>query len=269
MPGLSTAHIRPRYEGPVLSAAKNGAFCSLTFGTKHKPGRVGGGLRGEVTEFSKQSRRRLLKLLNSIDREAVKLPVFITLTYPRTWPEDPQTWKDHLKAFRKRLERKYGQFSAVWRLEFQKRGAPHFHLLCFIDLDFVNDRDALVQLRVDCDNDWYEVCGRISIKHLKAGVNVEPPRSWRGINYLAKYMAKLETLAPGVRPGRLWGVWRKDRLPISYDHQPMKLRDAIKVRRVLRKYAHRRGRGELRTMDVFLSYQTSRRVLSWLGYYAE
>ena len=34
----------------------------------------------------------------------------MTLTYPREYPEDPEVCKNHLKALRKRLQRKY------WRL---------------------------------------------------------------------------------------------------------------------------------------------------------
>ncbi len=262
-PGLSTAHNGPQISGPRLSTARNGSFCKLSFGDKQTPTRAGGGLRGDITEFSRASRRRLLTVLNSIDREAATMPVLITLTYPRSWPEDPQTWKHHLKAFRKRLQRKYGDFAALWRLEFQKRGAPHFHLLCFID------SYELANLREECSVDWFEVCGEIHPDHLKAGVRVEVPRSWRGINYLAKYMAKLETLLPGCRPGRLWGVWRKNLLPISHERYPIGMRDAIRLRRILRNYSHRRSTSELRSMNVFLGYRTSLRLLSWFGYYAE
>ena len=48
--------------------------------------------------------------------------IFVTLTYPKQYPEDPELCKRHLKALRKRLQREYGPFAAFWRLGIQQRG---------------------------------------------------------------------------------------------------------------------------------------------------
>jgi hypothetical protein len=60
----------------------------------------------------------------------------MTLTYPHQYPKDPEACKGHLKALRKRLERRYGPFTAFWRMGIQKRGAFHFHLLLFLPPPF-------------------------------------------------------------------------------------------------------------------------------------
>jgi hypothetical protein len=57
---------------------------------------------------------------------------FVTLTYPREYPEDPEVCKRHLKALRKRLQREFEPFAAFWRMGIQRRGAWHFHLLLFV-----------------------------------------------------------------------------------------------------------------------------------------
>jgi hypothetical protein len=78
--------------------------------------RRGGGIRGRVRGFSGASRRNLLMRLASINRSAFRAfkgrIIFVTLTYPHEYPEDPNFCKGHLKALRKRLQREYGAFAA-------------------------------------------------------------------------------------------------------------------------------------------------------------
>jgi hypothetical protein len=61
-----------------------------------------------------------------------RLPAMITLTYPGDWvPVAPtaETVKRHLWALCKRYARAWDeQLIGPWKLEFQARGAPHFHL---------------------------------------------------------------------------------------------------------------------------------------------
>lgn len=280
-PGLSTAHISPSLEKlperitdyPYLARTINGNLSQISFSTSHKSRRCGGGLRGEVREFSAASRRRMQKLLNSIDQHRARIPVMITLTYHNDWSEDPRSWKDQLDAFRKRLERKLGKFSAIWRLEYQRRGAPHFHLLCWFnnspDPMSRNNKLLLEVVRFYVPSMWWDVTGRTSPEHLNAGTRCELPRSWKGANaYLSKYMAKPEQLAAAqTAPGRFWGVWRKDELPISWEVVRLTERQAIHYRRILRKYSGQRGRGNLDRFEAFCSYRTIGRLLAAYGYY--
>lgn len=140
--GLSTPHKAP---SPSMTAAVGGSFAELSAGLTVTPV-VGGGVRGKILTFSKESRRRLMRLLNSVNRDEVALPYFVTLTYHNTWPSSRAGRKKHLDAFQKRMERAYGKFAAVWRLEFQKRGAPHYHLLIFLHPDLVVPPSATAQV---------------------------------------------------------------------------------------------------------------------------
>jgi hypothetical protein len=125
-----------------VSSAVGGSLSTLSFEdttTKNQlslPKRHGRGMRDRVRGFSRESRRNLLRRLASINRSAFRAfkgrMIFVTLTYPRKYPEDPELCKNHLKALRKRLERRYKSFAAFWRLGVQRRGAWHFHLLLFV-----------------------------------------------------------------------------------------------------------------------------------------
>ena len=39
--------------------------------------------------------------------------IFVTLTYPHEYPEDPEVCKNHLKALRRRLQRKFGDLRCL------------------------------------------------------------------------------------------------------------------------------------------------------------
>ncbi|WP_461480157.1 rolling circle replication-associated protein [Mycobacterium sp. HUMS_1102779] len=56
----------------------------------------------------------------------------ITLTYPGDWEvvaPDGASVKRHIVLWRTRFQREYGESARyIWKLEFQRRGAPHIHL---------------------------------------------------------------------------------------------------------------------------------------------
>jgi hypothetical protein len=221
-----------------------------------------------------------MQLLNSIDREQAPLPYFVTLTYHETWPKDRQGRKAHMDAFQKRLERSIGKFGAVWRLEFQKRGAPHYHLLVFLPPDALGgDRvqddhqrryTVLTKLRNRVAVMWHEIAGYGSPDHFSAGTSVERVKSWRGVNsYAAKYMGKLETLQEGTPSvGRFWGVWRRAMLPITYTTHSLTIPQAVRLRRTFRKFSGIRYRshlGDLQSASCYVGHSTTNRLLAWLG----
>lgn len=174
-------------------------------------GKYGGGTRGSVTTFSAHSRRRMLRKLARI---APKRVVFVTLTYPERYP-DPAQAKNHLRAFFERIRRRFPQSSGIWRMEFQERGAPHFHIL-FCELPFI----PFSELR----RWWSEIIHDFVDGHLPR-VRIEKIKSRRGaFYYCAKYCAKMDT--PGVVPlslssthictvGRFWGVFNRNHLPYA------------------------------------------------------
>lgn len=53
----------------------------------------------------------------------------ITLTYPREYSKDGQTVRKNRDNFLRFCRREFGNPDYLWFLEFQRRGAPHIHLL--------------------------------------------------------------------------------------------------------------------------------------------
>jgi len=116
---------RGRRRVNVVEVFPGGLACRRMAGS---PGIVGGGLRGAIAGFSMDSRRRLRRELLELDWAAVAVS-HVVLTYHHDWG-DWRAWKRDLWAFERRFFRAWGHlaYGFIWRLEFQGRGAPHFHL---------------------------------------------------------------------------------------------------------------------------------------------
>jgi hypothetical protein len=92
--------------------------------------------RTEIVEWSRQSRSRMTRMLASLDYSgwvrADGSLAMVTLTLPDDWKSlapDGKTWKKLLRKFEYRWRRAVGPWRLLWKLEFQRRGAPHFHAL--------------------------------------------------------------------------------------------------------------------------------------------
>lgn len=211
-PGLSTVHIPPRFVPgllrPEVVSWVGGSAVRLQHGKGD--GLVVGGLRGEVGGFSAASRRRLLHWMATVNMSAAGLPLFVTLTFPGSWSKSRLDWapsasKRLLEAWRKRVQRLWPSSWMLWRIEPQKRGAPHFHVLIWA-ANLTNDWVS---------RSWWEVVGSGEESHLKAGTNLQRVRTVRGsVWYCAKYVAKVQDVCDGwERIGRWWGVQGRSNVP--------------------------------------------------------
>jgi hypothetical protein len=170
---------------------------------------LGGGLRSPITTFSRKSRGRLLLRMAQI--HDVREGHFITLTYPGAYPSDPTIFKRDLKVWVQRLRRRYPDARAIWRLEFQRRGAPHYHMLVF------GIPDRVCDVREWCALAWYKVVGSGDKKHLRAGIRVDRIENRaHAMRYAAKYCAKDGYQDLEGDFGRRWGHFGKcDFSPVS------------------------------------------------------
>jgi len=193
-----------------------------------------GALRGRINKFSSRSRKRLLDMTASLDlQDAVSsFPIiFVTLTYGQKFPEAEDA-KRHLDNFKKRLVRFAPECSGLWRLEFQKRGAPHFHFILF-NLPFL-PMDELARW-------WGEIIGlefwdtsqdepRPPFTRIEALKN---PR--KVFSYVSKYVAKMPDTPTNALEtersdcgfnnvpyftaedwtGRFWGILNRKCLPFA------------------------------------------------------
>ena len=172
-----------------------------------------GGERGEVDEFSLASRKRLAFVASNTD---VVFSCMVTLTYPGEYSSDGRDVKGHLNRFLS-WARYNGCGEYLWFIEFQRRGAPHFHILTESWLE-----PAEVSKR------WYRAVGSGDERHLRAGTRVERLRSSEGgARYAVKYAMKMyqKSVPESYRNvGRFWGHSRGVKPePVASSEEPMRL----------------------------------------------
>jgi len=231
--------------------------------------------RGIVQQLSQKSTNRLMQQC----RNLTGFRYFITLTYPIDWrwccatklsrmlrpygesvcPVSVDVTKYHFEAFREWLRRR--EVNGLWWVEFQGRGAPHYHL--FVDR-YVN--------KYDLSEAWYRIVGSGDVKHLAAGTNIRPIWGVYGAQkYLSKYAAKeRQKIVPpefGRGFGRFWGLigWQVPRLEIYGSAED--LAKALRVFRHLarnRKYNSFASRGRERGFTLYGSTNEPIRYLGWL-----
>jgi hypothetical protein len=155
--------------------------------------------RGSVKMFTESSACRMRRYLRSCDAEYTH---FITLTYPDSLGYDGVDCKNNLRRFIQQLKRKAkgAKWSAFWFLEYQSRGAIHFHIFTteFFGKQWVAET-------------WYRICGSDDKRHLAAGTRIEAFKSGRHgcCAYATKYAAKHQqkTVPENIKwCGRFWGV---------------------------------------------------------------
>jgi hypothetical protein len=163
---------------------------------------LGGGKRGDIQVFSAGSRYRLFRLLHQLTFDKV---TFMTLTYPNEFPTDARVYKANLKEFHRKFEIEYPGVQGVWRLEFQERGAPHFHIMW---LDWQPKDDGEAQWI------WKSTCHTWDMAHELLGVDIrvvtDNTQQALIAFYMAKYIAKIDErkIKDDERKcGRWWGKW--------------------------------------------------------------
>lgn len=206
----------------------NGTMVQAKF---HGPMRLTMTARGEIGEFSRASRKRMFDWLHTVDLEAAGRAIFVTLTYGQASPDGRQS-KRHLDTFLKRLVRQHSKASGLWRMEYQARGAIHYHLIVW-GVDFLD--------KAEVQQSWSEVIGDAYMDKSHETprapfTRVERIRSIHGVRwYVGKYLGKTTTVdqaaggtparaAPGTgfnsgayftartvvrRDGRHWGVFNR------------------------------------------------------------
>ncbi|MFI1840439.1 hypothetical protein [Streptomyces olivaceoviridis] len=235
-----------------------------------------------VTEWSRKSRARMTRRLAELDygpmlRTGLRLPM-TTLTYPGDWETVAPTGKvvkEHLKAYRKRFERAWGFTPlAIWKLEFQRRGAPHIHLWGPEPEGTAGELRRLTQRRYRPAvgdglpyREWLSVVWADIVdhpdpeqkrRHIRAGTAVDfrEGERMRDPRRLAVYFTKHGSYRakeyqhqvpdawaePGAGPGRFWGYWGLDPATAGVELDPA---TAVWAGRILRRYAHAQGTTKL------------------------
>lgn len=214
-----------------------------------------GGPRAVVREFSAASQKSLTKLLHGIDWAAMVslygVPGWLTLTYPRLYAVEFERWKANHNHFMTYVERELGIVSSLWRIERQKRGAPHFHLILWCSGVDLGDAAQLAAVEARLQRIWFDVVGSGDAYHLDHGCRLLPLDSVdQVIRYVTKYASKTDDAGVSVvfdyPIGRYWGK-RGARHLVMCPVEVMELTPEgfKRLRRILRRLceARRRLRG--------------------------
>jgi hypothetical protein len=246
----------------------------------HDGGRVGrptGRTGSPVKGFSAKARRQMRWTWNALPWNELERPMMITLTYPadwRTWCPDGMTLKRHLRAFRERWRRRWGQPRGVWVLEFQPRGhrpmrqrfAPHFHLYVELpaEAELWHDPGTRSPVWYWARDAWWEIVKSGDLHHRRRGVHIRPcfydgyeddQRDAKRVgDYFWRESGKLgQKAAPkGFEGVKWWDVWGIDPIEIRSE---VSQTEFVKMRRVLR-----RKRDDVAGVKVRIRDQSGRLV---------
>lgn len=224
-----------------------------------------------ITEWSRRSRARMVRAMAEIDFDTWEGGTFamVTLTLPGDWlavAPKGRDMKAALERLRVRYQRATGcRWQVAWKMEFQARGAPHFHLLMKPPALVAGEafEQWLSRAWADCvgaEGDEYA-------RHLAAGTNVDYGYRTTDPKRVAVYFLKHSSKAqdskeyqhvvpaawrsPGAGPGRFWGVAGLTRTRASVD---VEARVFYQLRRELRKlHRAQRARTALGRRRVLLA----------------
>jgi len=195
-------------QGSLLHLKVRGAV-NRPLSTDHK--------RGIIRVFTRASRRRLMRFMARLKTRKIRA-TFLTLTF--TGVHSNEYAKKCLKRFVMRLRRRFLEVSGVWRMEFQERGAIHFHLLLF-KMPFWKQGEAQMV---------WEQCTR----EVRSILDIRLVSGARSIMaYISKYIAKpderseitsledgsYQHASAGGLAGRFWGWINKNALPLGKKYE--------------------------------------------------
>lgn len=258
--------------------------------------------RKVVTIWSTKSRARMVRRLAELDYGPLfaggGLPAMLTLTLPGDWQAvapSPAACKKMIDAFKRRFLREYGTpLIGIWKREFQRRGAPHWHILMVPPAGFhkwVGPAWAAVVGSASCGSKTPVVepdgRGRNRIvccerhRHIEAGTGIDFAEGMRARDpkrlavYFSKhgmFSAKDYQNAPpagwvpeGASVGRFWGVWGLDVATVTVEVSPV---EALAAARTMRRWQRANGyrvQREVWRTDTRTGVQRRRRSGVWAG----
>jgi hypothetical protein len=208
---------------------------------------------------------------------------FLTLTYPGIWSPDPKQWKRNLDNVRAAVARHWGKTEWVWKLEPQRRGAPHFHLLAYLPESITKDLkpfknrknckrwrgSKLTEFRKWCDDTWYRIVGSGDERHRRAGVQVQIASAAAAARYAGKYIGKeCQFVDPEtgeiLSPGRFWGRKNRGILPVKEHSTMTTWKAAMRIARQARRYTqHKQKERRINTRFHEHNHATFKYLIPW------
>lgn len=243
-----------------FTIATGGEFARVSFRSNDR-GAPREWTRGTVKAFSPRSRSRMLQMFARTDaRYLPERATFITLTYHHDWPADAAEWKRNVEELERRVGREHPESWLVWRLEYQARGAPHFHLLVFHD-------DALDTAAITAD--WHHIARRCCGWCDRYMVDIRPVETWDQVRrYVSKYTGKVDDREQPDGGGRFWGVKRRKNRTETIHSIRVSEDEAFRIRRLFKRLiraanGYYRPGGTRSGVWVRCSNETAKRALAY------
>jgi hypothetical protein len=168
--------------------------------------------RGIIRNFSQASRNRLLRLFSCLQYSKFYNTYFVTLTYHNRNEPKRATCKSDLNVFLQYIRDNYPLSHYIWRLELQKRGMPHFHVILFNMPQ--TDLKAEDKLRHELNIAWHRIADPTSSSHFSYGFDIKRLISFKqAFFYISKYCAKIDNNLDCKKLGRIWS--RSVDLPVG------------------------------------------------------
>ena len=159
--------------------------------------------RGPISDFTRRSRFRLFTTLAKIDDNPKFQPIFVTLTYHYGHINAPQSTKSQLHNFLVQLRNYDPGVQFIWRIELQKRGAPHYHMIIFPSSLCVSAGTPSYQLEIS--RIWHSIADPKSRRHKDFGCKIKVITSYRmACAYVSKYVAKVGNDNTEDHQGKHW-----------------------------------------------------------------
>lgn len=161
-----------------------------------------------IKKFSQNSRRRLSNNLGKIRFELYNLKILCTLTFHEKFPLEKSSLKKLVDNFNKSLKRFDEGLEYIWKLEFQKRGAPHFHYILLSKNNYSLEKKK--KLNQFLRETWIRLVADDSEDFKKHSLDFrEIYNDAKTVNYLLKYVGKIDESTDNIELGRYWALSNK------------------------------------------------------------
>jgi len=257
-----------------------------------------------IASWSRKSRARMVRTLAGLDYGPLfasdGVPAMLTLTYPGGhldgcsdeecrgcgWAltaTDAAACKRHIDLLKRRFLKAYGRpLIGVWKREFQRRGAPHYHILMVPPRERVGRKQE--GFREWVSRTWASIvkdprpAHRAAHEHAGTGIDYAEGMRARDPKRLAVYFSKhgvysakdYQNEAPAAwvesgSVGRFWGVWGLEPGTVTVELLPS---DALAVARTMRRWQRANGfrvQREVWRTNTRTGEQRRRRSGVWVG----
>lgn len=242
-----------------------------------QPSHLVGVKRGEVTKWSQKSVSRLREALITAvpDVDAVMFGVCLTVPITALGDEMPTVARDCFERFRERLTRLAPHFiAAIWRVELQQRGMPHWHLVvwatdwqaAFVEIDAawmaalsgwglerpvqVVRRLGREEVSVLCRTQADGACSALGLLRGADGRQVTVSPTLLGgrddaLRYLVDHSSKRKQAQLGWK-GRQWGQINRRRLGRLLEASGLDEAGRVWLMRLLRRWSRHHYKGRYR-----------------------